>query len=137
MIDNLSIIAPGKSIQNPGDLITTSKIDSLLDYLSEHFEYILFDSPPFSMVPESVLIGERSNCNIFLVRHNYSPKSILEALNEIHQEDRLKNMFLLVNSIKKMKGVGFEYYYGYSSSYGFGHYNKYYTKNKKIAEKIK
>lgn len=134
-INNLFIIPPGKYTANAGDLFSDFKISALLDYLSSRFEYIIFDSPPYSMVPESMVIGGQSHCNIFIIRHNYSPKNIIEALNEIHQEGRLKNMFLLVNGVKAMKGFGFEHYFGYDSSYGFGHYNKYYN-NKKVSKEI-
>ncbi len=130
-VDNLYLMPPGKNVSNSGDLFAPNKIETLLDYLSTRFEFILFDSPPISMVPESIIIGERSYCNIFVLRHNYTPKNIIQSLNEINQEGRLKNMFLLINAIKKMKGVGFEYYFGYESSYGFGHYDRYYTKSPK------
>ncbi len=129
-IDNLFIISPGKNISNPGDLLIPKKIDTLLDYLSTRFEYILFDSPPFSMVPEAVIIGERANCNIFVLRHNYSPKTTLEHLNEIKNEGRLNNIFLIINDIKRMKGFGFEYYFGYDSIYNFGYYDQYYNNKK-------
>jgi len=132
-VDNLYIMPPGKKISNAGDLFTENKINTLLDYLSSRFDFILFDSPPFSMIPEAMIIGEQSHCNIFLVRHEYSPKSILESINEIHQEGRLKNMFLLVNGVKKIKGFGFEHYFGYDSAYGFGYHNKYYNNKQKIA----
>jgi capsular exopolysaccharide synthesis family protein len=131
MVDNLYIIPPGQNLSNSGDIFSAGKIETLLDYLSTQFEFILFDSPPISMVPEAILIGERAYCNIFVVRHNYTPKSIIEPLNEINQEGRLKNMFLLVNDIKKMKGIGFEYHYGYNTSYGFGYDKKYYNNYKK------
>jgi len=134
-INTLHIIPPGKYSAHAGDLFSDFKISALLDYLSSRFEYIVFDSPPYSMVPESMVIGGQSHCNIFIIRHNYSPKNIIEALNEIHQEGRLKNMFLLVNGVKAMKGFGFEHYFGYDSSYGFGHYNKYYN-NKKVSKEI-
>lgn len=130
-IDNLYILPPGKKISNAGDLFTENKINTLLDYLSSRFDFIVFDSPPFSMIPEAMIIGEQSHCNIFLVRHEYSPKSILEPINEIQQEGRLKNMFLLVNGVKKIKGFGFEHYFGYDSAYGFGYYNHYYNNKKK------
>ena len=131
LVDNLYLMPPGKRIFNSGDLFSENKIETLLDYLSTQFEFILFDSPPVSMVPESIIIGERSYCNIFVLRHNYTPKNVLDFVNEINQEGRLKNMFLLINDIKKMKGIGFEYHYGYNSSYGFGYDKKYYNNNKK------
>ncbi|MEF8812013.1 MAG: polysaccharide biosynthesis tyrosine autokinase [Bacteroidales bacterium] len=140
LVDNLYLMPPGKNISNSGDLFSGNKIETLLDYLSTQFEFILFDSPPISMVPESIIIGERSYCNIFVLRHNYTPKSVLDFVNEINQEGRLKNMFLLVNDIKKMKGIGFEYHYGYNSSYGFGYDKKYYNnknKNKVLPEHAK
>ncbi|MBS3776489.1 MAG: polysaccharide biosynthesis tyrosine autokinase [Bacteroidales bacterium] len=134
-VDNLYFLPAGKSGSNAGDLFSESKINALLDYLSTRFEYILFDSPPFSMVPESMIISEQSHCNVFLLRHMYSPKKIIESLNEIYDEGKLNNMFLLVNSVKKMKGAGFEYYFGYDSAYGFGYYNHYYN-NKETSMKI-
>jgi capsular exopolysaccharide synthesis family protein len=130
-IEKLNIIPPGKNIPNPGDMLIPEKIDTLLDYLSSRFEYILFDSPPFSMVPEAVILGERANCNIFLLRQNYSPKPTLESLNDIKNEGRLKNMFLIINGIKRMKGLGFEYYFGYDSNYNFGYFDSYYN-NKNV-----
>jgi len=135
MLDKLYILPPGKATSNAGDLFSESKISTLLDYLSSRFDFIVFDSPPYSMVPEAMIIGEQSHCNIFIVRHEYSPKNILESMNDIHEEGRLKNMFVVVNGVKKMSGFGFEHYFGYDASYGFGHYNHYYN-NKDVKKKI-
>ena len=131
MVDNLSILPAGKVNSHAGDLFSENKIRALLDYLSSRFEFIIFDSPPYSMVPEAMVIGDQSHCNIFLIRHDYSPKSIIEALNDIRQEGGLNNMFLVVNNVKAMKGFGFEHYFGYDASYGFGYYNNYYNNSKK------
>jgi capsular exopolysaccharide synthesis family protein len=135
LVDNLYILPPGKATFNAGDLFSENKISTLLDYLSSRFEFIVFDSPPYSLVPEAMIIGEQSHCNIFIVRHDYSPKNIIGSLNDIQKEGRLQNIFLVVNSVKKMRGFGFEHYFGYDSSYGFGHYSHYYN-NKKRTKKI-
>ena len=137
-MENLYILPHGKSSSNTGDLFSEDKIKALLDHLSNEFDFILFDSPPFSIVPESTLIAEQCHCNIFVIRHDYSPKKILDSLEEIKNEGRVKNMLLMVNGVKKLKRFGFEYYHGYDYSYGFGHYKDYYNasnhRNKHLAQ---
>lgn len=131
-IKNLFFIPPGQKAYNTGDLFSERKIKNLLDHLYGHFEYIIFDSPPFSIIPESIIIAEQCHSNIFVVRHNYSPKNVIKSLEEIRTDGRLKNIHLLVNGIKTMNGFGLKYYYGYDSSYGFGYYNNYYNHKRNI-----
>jgi Mrp family chromosome partitioning ATPase len=131
-IKNLFFIPPGQTAYNTGDLFSERKVKNLLDHLYGHFEYIIFDSPPFSIIPESIIIAEQCHSNIFVVRHNYSPKNVIKSLEEVRMNGRLQNMHLLVNGIKTMKGFGLKYYYGYDSSYGFGYYNNYYNHKRNL-----
>ncbi len=128
--DNLFLIATSVIPPNPAELMISDRMPELFDYLKQHFDYIVVDSPPMGIVSDARVLMDHCDMSMYVVRHRYTKKKQLKLVNEIYTEESLKNMSIVVNDVK-LKGVygyyGYGYHYGgnkytydYSSGYGYG-----------------
>jgi len=60
-----------------------------------------------------------TDANLFVVRHNFTKRRMLNTLIKNIEQKKIQNVSLLVNDIK-LKSRNYEYNYGYS--YNFNYY---------------
>lgn len=91
------------------------------------------DTPPVGMVTDTITIAKSADLTLYVVRSNFSLKSDMELLNELHDDKRLPNINIVLNAVEfKKEGKGYGYYghygygrgkgksYGYNYGYGYG-----------------
>lgn len=127
--DNLYLMGGGPVPPNPSELLMTSKMDYLIKTLIERFDFIVIDTPPIALVTDAFLLSSYADHSIFVVRQNFTPRSLLRQMDEHYKSGRLKNISLLLNDIYMTgPGYGYSYGYGYGYNYGYGHkYSAYYS----------
>lgn len=127
--DNLYLMGGGPVPPNPSELLMTPKMDYLIKNLIERFDFIVIDTPPIALVTDAFLLSSYADHSIFVVRQNFTPRSLLRQMDEHYKSGRLKNISLLLNDIYMTgPGYGYSYGYGYGYNYGYGHkYSAYYS----------
>jgi Mrp family chromosome partitioning ATPase len=98
----------------------------VFDLLSEHYDYIILDSAPVGLVTDTLQLARFANVCCYVCRADYTPKSNLELLNSLTQENKLRNACVVLNAVDMSKRK-YGYYYGYGrygrySRYGYGKY---------------
>jgi len=122
-IENLHLIPSGDIPPNPAELIELPKMEELINILKKRYDFIILDTPPVAYVADTFVITRFADANLFVIRQNYSPKNVLEVLDEIYVSGRVKNMGIIFNDVNQSaiyglkKGYGFNY--GYSHGYGY------------------
>ena len=71
-IPNFSILFSGKETSNAIGLLNSKRMDVLLDELSEKYDYIIFDTPPVSVVSDSLVLADKIHGYILATRAEYS-----------------------------------------------------------------
>lgn len=71
-IPNFSILFSGKDSSNAIGLLNSGRMDELLDLLAEKYDYVIFDTPPVSLVSDAAVIADKVNGYIITVRSDYS-----------------------------------------------------------------
>lgn len=112
------IIVSGDMAPNPSELLVNSRFDDLITYAREHYDYIIIDTPPVSLVTDALLVNKHADLSIFIVKANYLDKRLLHTAKKLYENQRLKNMAILVNNTDYSKKG-----YGYGS-YGYGYGEK-------------
>lgn len=120
---NLYAITAGNIPNNPSELLHSANFTSLIERLSEEYDFVFFDAPPVDAVTDAVIIGEQVFGTILVVRQNSTEKDALcrtvTSLNNIGANI----LGYVLNSVDYDK---FSYRYGhYYNKYGYA-YNKYY-----------
>ncbi|WP_276372794.1 polysaccharide biosynthesis tyrosine autokinase [Chryseolinea sp. H1M3-3] len=114
---NLFIIPSGTLPENPTELIMNGRVEKLFEYLEENFDYIIVDTAPVCALSDAYILSPLCDATLYIVRHNYTPKAILERLDENNKINELKNLTILFNSIQSRGFSKNTYGYGYSYSY--------------------
>jgi len=125
---NLYFINSGPIPPNPAELLLQPKMDGLIDYLREKFEYIILDTPPVGLITDAQILGKYAHTSLYIVRHEYTLKDQIKLLDNYYKGKRLPNLGVVLNDIK----VPDAYRYGYGGyGYGNGYYSEKGAKNGK------
>ena len=115
-IENLYFVNSGEIPENPAELMLDPKVNYFLEYLKNNFEYIIIDSAPIGQVADAFALNDNINATIYVVRYNKTQKAQLNIIDKIKNENKLKNISLIVNDAKKSNSYGYGYGYGYGYS---------------------
>lgn len=118
----IDIIPAGKTPQHPSELILKDELRWLLSSLRETYDYIIIDSAPIGLVSDAKELMHVVDLNLFVIRDGVSKKGYIKNLNQLIKTNRLNNVALAVNGIKKGNG---QYGYGSQYGYGYGYHNAY------------
>jgi tyrosine-protein kinase Etk/Wzc len=131
--NNLYLMPAGPVPEDPSELLLNGKLKELFTYLESAFDMIIIDMAPALSISDAYIIGSRCDTNIYVIRHNYTPKVHVQLLDENTGMYKMKNIGIVFNGVKKRGAgkYGFGVGYGYNFDYGYG-----YT-NKKNAERVR
>ncbi len=110
-IKGLDVITSGPIPPNPLDLIGLPKMEELINTLKQTYSTIIIDSPPMGFVSEYIILMKYTNANIYVVRSNYTNRFLLDRINRLYEEKKIKNVSILLNDFKSTVN-GYNYVYG-------------------------
>jgi|SRR6185312_12205562 len=123
---NLCIIQAGHIPADPSELILNGKLKILMNHLEAHFDILIIDTAPALAITDAYIIGSRCDANLYVVRHNFTPKVHVQLLDENTGMYKMKNIGVVFNAVKK-RGTGkygYGFGYGYNFDYGYGYQAK-------------
>jgi len=116
---NLFLIQAGHLPPNPAELISGSRMIGFMNDLKDHFDYIIIDTPPFSLVADATLLQKYADISLVVLRQDHTSREAYAELKKhvIRHPDH--PLYLVLNDVGKRK----RYQGGYGSySYGSGYY---------------
>lgn len=109
-VPNFDIVFGGEIPPNPADLLSNGKVNQLLDYGKKNYDYVLIDTPPISLVTDTLLLSEFADLFIYVIRADHMDKSLLKVPQKLYESKRLGNMAIVINSTEnKRRGYGYGY----------------------------
>lgn len=123
---NLDILPGGPVPPNPTELVTRDVLDNAIAQLSEKYDYVILDTAPIGMVPDSAIIGRVADILLYVCRADVTPKSGYEYINVLKAEKKFPKLATVINGIDMSKrrhsyGYGYGRKYGYGRGYGYGY----------------
>ncbi len=116
--NNLFFMASGPLPPNAVDILSGTRIYSLMSLGSEVFDLIIIDAPPLLGLADAQLIGSATAATIFVVGAGQQRKrSIRSALRRL-QLGRIKVIGTVLTKFNA-KTVGYAYAYSYNYSYSY------------------
>ena len=128
---NIFILSSGPVPPNPAELLMTPAVTDMFEYLNTRFDIIIIDSPPIGLVIDTQILAKHSDVNLFVVRERLTFKNNLEIVNDLTENEKFSNLYLVVNDVKKGTSYKYGYGYGYGYSYGQGYSFGYYGAEKR------
>lgn len=120
-IPDLDIISAGPIPPNPSELLLHNRMDELIGVLRQKYDFIFIDTPPLALITDGLVLSKYADHTVFIVRQNYTPRSILKAADDLYTSDKIKNLSIVLNDVVR-SGPGYGYgAYGYGYHYGYGY----------------
>jgi capsular exopolysaccharide synthesis family protein len=118
---NLDILQAGAIPPNPNELLMKPSLKRLINEARTLYDIIIIDSAPIGVVSDTFLISSFANTTVYVTRENVTPKNAITFINEIYQDNKLPNMYLVINGVEAAKNKGRHGRYGYGYTYGYGY----------------
>ena len=118
---NLFIIGSGSEVVNPSELLESPAIEILLEWLKINYDEIILDTPPIQLVTDALILTKFCDTNLYVVRQDFTLKSQFKFINELAEDENIKNLQVIFNAASS-GGT-----YGYNNKYAY----RYYTREKK------
>ena len=121
---NLDVLPAGLIPPNPGELITSERLDDAFARFREWYDMVIVDTPPVGLVSDTLLLGRLADATLIVCRCDYSLKRNFNIVNTIHQEGKLPKINLVLNGVD-LQQRKYGYYYGYGNYGRYGRYGSY------------
>ncbi|RYE57840.1 MAG: polysaccharide biosynthesis tyrosine autokinase [Sphingobacteriales bacterium] len=115
--ENLFLLPAGNLPQNPSELILKERTAAILHYLQGKFDCIIVDSAPVGLLSDGYVLAKHCDATLYVVRHGYTPKKLLERLEQNNKVNELKNIALVFNGVRSRGFIQNKYGYGYGYGY--------------------
>ena len=113
-IEKLTLLPAGCPPENPTELLTTQKMKTLIKEVTQRYEdrYIIIDSAPPSVAPETSAIANYVDGIILVIKSGKTPRAAISEVIEQLGKDKIQGLVLNHSSqvIKKYYGYGKSYY---------------------------
>lgn len=96
---------------NPAELLQTAAYPSVLQSVSDTFDWILVDSPPAIAVSDALFLRQHSDATLLVVRAGFTPqKAVDESIRQLGRQNIAAVVLNAVEGLDRM-------YYKYGSNY--------------------
>lgn len=113
--ENFDVLSSGSIPPNPTEILMSKKIKDIFTELKSHYDYIIVDTAPVSLVTDTLLISKYADATIYVVRANKIDKEMLRIPNELYNDKKLNKLTFVLNDSDVTKGYGYGYGYGYGN----------------------
>lgn len=110
----LWLLPTGPIPPNPAELILGKRMSTLMDELNKQFDFIILDTPPYSLVTDSSLLGVYADIRMIVLRQGFTFKWVLQEVNRQIEENPSMPVYTVINRIGEKKGSYKRYGYGYT-----------------------
>jgi capsular exopolysaccharide synthesis family protein len=102
----------------PSELLGQGRLEQLLAWARDHYDYVLIDTPPVLLVTDALIIATHCDTLLVVVRIGVAQKRALRRIRQDLAKYPGKQIGIVVNALPHA-----DTYYG-----GYGNYRKYYGK---------
>ena len=118
--EKFDMIAAGNIAPNPAELLMDERLDRLIAELRRRYDYIVVDSVPVGIIADATIANRIADLTVFVARAGRLDRRQLPDIEQLYQEQKLRNMALVLNGADYRHRYGYRYY-GYYGHYGY-HY---------------
>ena len=126
----LYLLLNKKNYTNSTDIVSSDTMRQLLNAAVEHFDYIVIDSPPMSLMADAEVLGDMSDISILVVKYDevLSP-NLNDAIDSL-RDGNAHFAGCILNDVRTLPGarravVGYGGYGRYKNYRRYGDYNAY------------
>ncbi|MFM7024601.1 MAG: polysaccharide biosynthesis tyrosine autokinase [Limnohabitans sp.] len=118
----LDFISTGQLPPNPSELLMHPHLRAFLQFASQHYDYVIIDSPPVLSVSDTAVLGAQVGATFLVARESSTSLGELEACTKRLNQSGVHVRGVIFNDVKPRMG---RYGYGYGYRYGRYRYSRY------------
>jgi capsular exopolysaccharide synthesis family protein len=113
---NLDVLTSGSVPPNPAELISSEKMDQLLELVGSHYDYVFIDTPPANVVTDAFLFNGKTAGIVCVVREGMTTHA---DIKEVIEKAKMTNGHILgfIKAYCSAKGKGGYKSYRYKYEY--------------------
>ncbi len=123
ILSNLFILPAGTPPPNPAELLASSNMRDLLTDLREQYDHIVIDTPPTLSVTDAVVLSQRVDAIILVIRSSKTTKQALRRSRDILMQVNARITGVLLNAVD-LSSPDYYYYYEYQGKYHDSYYRE-------------
>ncbi len=113
-VDGLHVLCSGPLPPNPSELLHTQGFRRTLDKLLEHYDRLIFDSPPVVAVTDAQILGQQVDGAILVVHAGQTTRDMLRKAARLLSDVNVNILGALLNNLDvSRRGYGRTYYQYY------------------------
>lgn len=131
--DKLNVLLKGAIPPNPNELLSSNRLEKLIEELKAEFDYIILDSPPYLLIADPITINRVADRNVYVMRAGTSDLRFVNEVDMAARNEKLTKPVIVLNGLNMETrsyyghgryGYGYGYAYGYSYGYNDGGYDQ-------------
>ncbi len=112
------VISSGNNPPNPVELLSSSRMAGMLEFLREYYDYVILDLPPVGEVSDALTVSKVTDGMILVTRHNYGNRVALNDTVRQFEFVGAKILGIVYNCVSENGAVyGKKYYKRYYKAY--------------------
>ena len=117
--ENLDVLFSGAIPPNPTAMLSSDVFKKLISELKIKYDYIIIDSAPCLLVSDTFQFINLADSVVYLFRANFTDSKIIDFINDVHINKKVKNLNIVLNAVGNSKNYGYKYGYQYGYQYGY------------------
>ncbi|MDT0294083.1 GumC family protein [Mesonia ostreae] len=114
--ENLDVMLSGPIPPNPAELLLNGRFEEFIEEAKSKYDYVIIDTAPTVLVTDTLLISQYADATMYMIRAGYTDVKLLNHIEELQKQKKLKNMGIVLNGVKEDGAYGYNYGYGYGYS---------------------
>jgi polysaccharide biosynthesis transport protein len=117
-VPNLSLLPCGAIPPNPAELLHAERFKRLVGELAQHYDRVIFDSPPVSAVTDAAILSRLTDGTLLVAQCGVTTKEMLARACRNLADSHVNLLGCVLNDLdlNKQNSYGYRYYY---SHYGY------------------
>jgi capsular exopolysaccharide synthesis family protein len=116
ILPNLFVLPAGTPPPNPAELLASSNMREVLSELQLQYDHIVIDTPPTLSVTDAVVLSQRADAVVLVIRSGQTTKQALRRSRDILTQVSAKVVGVLLNAVD-LSSPDYYYYYEYQGKY--------------------
>ncbi len=111
-LENLYLITAGQRVDQPAELLDSSRLAEFIIKAKQEFKFVIFDTPPILPVTDASIIASRVDAVVMVHRIGKIARGILYRAKSQLENTRTKILGMVLNNLKPSEmESGLPYYY--------------------------
>jgi ATPases involved in chromosome partitioning len=109
--DNLFVLTSGEISQDPAKLLSTQRMQDLMEHFQTVFDLVIYDAPPVLNLADSCLLGAHTDGIVLVAGLGKTDSDALMQAIETLRLSRIPVLGLVANNLSGVTSVAVKHYY--------------------------